>query len=284
MVKPQIAVSSMTNADSFLLDGADAALERLRALGVTAVEVSQHIRFDESTVPAFLHARRTLGVGVCAISVRFDGTVPSPLPPLVAHGQTLKAYSSEEDFDTVVDLCRRFGCRYVRFAGFPGGRLRTESTVRPYMEALEAMAARFAAQGITMCVHNHADEFMRADGRLLLDWAMDLAPHLAMELDALNALRCGVDPKALLAQYKGRVPLLHAQDLQVLPSGEGADAWLKPEYRNAPVGEGNVDWPAIVAAAAQAGSEYLIIEQAQFYGRDPYDCIASAVKGLRACL
>lgn len=280
----RIAVSSMTNADSFLLDGAPAALDRLHALGVTAVEISQHIRFDESTMPAFLHAKQAQGMGVCAMSVRFDGTQPSPLPPLTAHGQTLKAYSSEEDFDTVVDYCRQLDCRYVRFAGFPGGRLRDESTVCPYMEALEAMAARFAEHGITMCVHNHADEFMKADGRWLLDWAMELAPHLALELDVLNALRCGVEATALLARYAGRVPLLHAQDLLVLPSGAGADAWLKPEYRNVPVGEGSVDWQALCAAAAVAGSEYLIIEQAQFHGRDPYDCIESAVRGLRAAL
>lgn len=281
---PQIAVSTMTNADSFLLEGAPAALARLHALGVTAVEVSQHIRFDSEALPAFLAARRELGIDVCALSVRFDGTQPSPLPPLTAHGQTLRALSAEEEFDTIVGCCRQLGCRYVRFAGFPGGRLRSAGDVRPYMAALEAMAARFADQGLTLCVHNHADEFMKAEGRWLLDWALELAPHLALELDVLNALRCGVDPKALLARYAGRVPLLHAQDLLVLPGVEGAEDWLRPEYRFVPVGEGNVDWAALCAAAAAAGSRYLIVEQAQFAGRDPYDCIQSAVRGLQSCL
>lgn len=278
MATSRVAVSSMTNADSFLQEGPATALARLHALGVTAIEISQHIRFDESTIPVFADVCRKLGIDVCAISVHFDGTCSGALPPLMWQGQVLPVLSVEDEFDRIVTLCRQFDCRYVRFAGLPGRLLPDKAALCAYMAALEAAAGRFAQNGITMCMHNHAEEFITREGRWLLDWAMELAPHLAIELDVLNALHGGVQPQLLLDRYAGRVPLLHIQDRKAV-STNGADEW-----HSAPAGEGSIDWPAVCAAAVQADAEYLIIEQGRFYGRDPYDCIGSAARFLTGCL
>lgn len=280
---PKIAVSSMTNANAFLQEGVGAAMETLSRLGISHLEISQHIRFDEDTIPQFLEASRKWGIAVCAISCRFDGTADNPVPEFRWQGKPLKIWSAERDFDRLVELCRQFGCKYLRFAGFPGMMLRTAEQVRAYMGALETIAARFAGYGITLCVHNHADEFMMVDGKWLICWAMELAPHLQMELDVKNAFVCGVDPCDLLDRFSGRVPLIHIQDLQVCPSGDGKNAWLKPEYRGVPAGQGNINWNRISASANAAGAHYLIIEQSLFYGQDPYACIAAAASTLRRC-
>ena len=284
MSTPTIAVSSMTNANAFLRDGVGPVMARLSQLGVTQLEISQHIRFDEDTIPEFLAACQKWGISVCAISCRFDGTVDNPVPEFQWQGHPLKIWRAETDFEQLVQLCRQFNCKYLRFAGFPGMALRTAEQVRGYMNALEAMAARFARYGIGLCVHNHGDEFMKVDGKWLIQWAMELAPHLQMELDVKNAFVCGVDPCDLLDRFPGRIPLLHVQDLQVCPSGGGQDAWLRPEYRGVPAGQGNIHWGKICAAAGRADAHYLIIEQAHFYGQDPYDCIYIAADTLRSCL
>lgn len=283
MNTPEIAVSSMTNASAFLREGVGAAMEQLSHLGISHLEISQHIRFDEDTIPEFLEASRKWGIGICAISCRFDGTTENPVPEFQWQGHPLKIWSAETDFDQLVQLCRLFGCKYLRFAGFPGMALRSAAQVCAYMNALEAMAARFADYGITLCVHNHADEFMMVDGKWLISWAMELAPHLQMELDVKNAFVCGVDPCDLLDRFSGRVPLIHVQDLQVYPSGEGKNAWMKPEYRGVPAGQGNINWSKISASAKYAGAQYLIIEQSLFYGQDPYACINAAANTLRHC-
>src|SRR5699024_1679282 len=41
----------------------------------------------------------------------------------------------------------------------------------------------------------------------------------------------------------------------------------------AEVGQGNMNWPALLPAAEKAGAEYFLIEQDDTYGRDPYDSI-----------
>lgn len=283
MSTPIIAVSSMTNANAFLREGVGPAMEKLSQLGISHLEISQHIRFDEDTIPAFLEASRKWDIGICAISCRFDGTTENPVPEFLWQGQPLKIWSAERDFERLVQLCRQFDCKYLRFAGFPGMALRSAQQVRAYMHALETIATGFADCGIALCVHNHADEFMMADGRWLISWAMELAPHLQMELDVKNAFVCGVNPCDLLDRFFGRVPLLHVQDLQVYPSGDGKNAWLKPEYRGVPAGQGNINWETIAASAKNAGAKYLIIEQSQFYGQDPYACIAAAANTLRRC-
>lgn len=279
MNEMRIAVSTMTNAASFLEDGTAVAMRKLKACGVDCVEVSQHIRFDEETVPKFIRAGQELGIQVCALSTGYSGTIPSPMPPLFHQGQPLKTYSAREDFVVLVELCRKFRCRYVRFAGFPGAQMKCAEDVKAYMADVEELSCRFAAEGIGFCAHNHADEFMRVDGKWVLEWALELAPHLLFEVDVLNAQKCGINPVDLLGWCAGRAPLLHLQDLKVCAPESGE--WMKEEYRGVSIGEGNLNISAISRAAARAGSEYLIVEQAAFYGKDPYDCIRDSVQALK---
>lgn len=282
MNRMHIAVSSMTNADSFLEEGVAAAMRKLKECGADYVEVSQHIQFDEETIPEFMKAGQEQGIRVCALSTGYSGTIPTPMPPLLYQGKPLKSYSAREDFDLLVELCRKFQCRYVRFAGFPGAQMKNAEDVKAYMADVEEMACRFAAEGIGFCAHNHVDEFMRVDGMWVMEWALELAPHLLFEIDVLNAQKCGINPVDLLGWCSGRAPLLHLQDLKVCAPETGE--WMKPEYRGVAVGEGNLNMQAICRAAAEAGSQYLIVEQASFYGRNPYDCIRDSVLALKKCL
>lgn len=284
MSAPKIAVSSMTTADAFTSEGVGFVIAQLGAMGLRHLEISQHIRFDAETIPEFLAASEAGTMAVCAISCRFDGGVPSPVPEFICGGVAAKVWQLETDFDELVTLCRQFRCQYLRFAGFPGMALTTEKTLRTYLAQLEEVAAQLHENGIVLCVHNHADEFMQVDGKWLLRWAMELCPHLQMELDVRNAFLCGVNPCDLLREFSGRVPLLHIQDIQVCPSGSGADAWLHPEYRGVAAGQGNIHWQTVCDAACAAGSEYLIIEQGRFYGEDPIRCVEIAAKTLRQCL
>jgi sugar phosphate isomerase/epimerase len=43
--------------------------------------------------------------------------------------------------------------------------------------------------------------------------------------------------------------------------------------RMAPVGYGNMDFERIIASAEQAGAQYLLVEQDDCYGEDPFACL-----------
>ena len=42
------------------------------------------------------------------------------------------------------------------------------------------------------------------------------------------------------------------------------------------VGEGNLEWTEIIDQAIASGAQYLLIEQDDQYGRDPFDCLRTS--------
>ena len=46
--------------------------------------------------------------------------------------------------------------------------------------------------------------------------------------------------------------------------------------------EGNINFEAVIAAAADAKTEYLLIEQDNCHGEDPFDCLKRSYQNLRA--
>ena len=54
------------------------------------------------------------------------------------------------------------------------------------------------------------------------------------------------------------------------------DRMFKDIVEFAEVGQGNMNWPALLPAAEKAGADFFFIEQDDTYGRDPFDCIADS--------
>ena len=52
------------------------------------------------------------------------------------------------------------------------------------------------------------------------------------------------------------------------------------QARFAEVGEGNLNWPAILREAEAGGVEYLLVEQDNCYGRDPFESLAISYRHL----
>jgi sugar phosphate isomerase/epimerase len=50
----------------------------------------------------------------------------------------------------------------------------------------------------------------------------------------------------------------------------------------AEVGEGNLNWGAILPACKAAGVEWYIVEQDETYGGDPFDCLGTSLRNLKA--
>ena len=49
-----------------------------------------------------------------------------------------------------------------------------------------------------------------------------------------------------------------------------------------PVGEGNINFAAVTEACRDAGAEYLLVEQDDCNGEDPFDCLKRSYLNLRA--
>lgn len=81
-----------------------------------------------------------------------------------------------------------------------------------------------------------------------------------------------------------------AMSASLAPGGNGfaletefdraAEACRRAQF--AEVGQGNMNWPALLPAAEKASAEYFLIEQDDTYGRDPIDCIRESREYLRS--
>ena len=65
--------------------------------------------------------------------------------------------------------------------------------------------------------------------------------------------------------------MLHLKDMTMGPDG----------VRMAEIGEGNLNWPAILAAAKDAGVQWYCIEQDDCYERDPFDSLKISLDNLQ---
>jgi len=125
--------------------------------------------------------------------------------------------------------------------------------------AYEAVAAELnkygetlQTAGLTLCYHNHDFEFKTLDdGRMGEDILLDGTDPLfvKVEADTYWILKAGVDPVAFVKKHSGRVPLMHLKDM------DAADGSF------APVGTGTLPLDALIAAASEIGTKYLIVEQ-----------------------
>jgi sugar phosphate isomerase/epimerase len=134
---------------------------------------------------------------------------------------------------------------------------------------LEA-AERAAALGLRLGFHNHDGELAVLDdgssvvGRLLADDS----DTLFLELDLGWVWYAGADPFALLERAGDRAPLVHVKDMR----RNGGPAHV-------PLGAGEVDYGRLMAAAAGAGVEWLILEQDETQGRG-FEAVADSIAEL----
>ena len=140
-------------------------------------------------------------------------------------------------------------------------------------QELGRIAKQVRGKGMRLAYHNHDFELADFDGRTGLELLFAAAgPDLQTELDLAWVARAGLDPAVMLAKFRGHVFAVHAKDNA--PKGQAQD-----EGGFAAVGQGVLDWSAILPAAAAAGVHWYIIEHDQ--PRDPARIIQTGADYLR---
>ncbi len=175
----------------------------------------------------------------------------------------------------VVEDHKTFDCRYIGIGCAPNALKNGEQDWQELMGVIDAAAKPFAENGCYLMYHNHALEFQRCDDgrtyfdRLLADYPTEL---VGITVDTYWLQAAGLTPADTIRGLKGRVPCVHLKDMGV----EGNDHVM------APVGGGNMDFDAIIAACADAGTQHLLVEQDHCYEEDPFDCLTKSYQFLRS--
>ena len=271
----QLGVMMMMVKNQVAEEGMFAVLQRIKDLDIDAVEVSQ-IPMSEENTADLERAVKELGMTVGALSVA--------LKP----GPTATGDNIEENFDKIVSDCHRLGTTFVRIGMMPHRAMASKEACEAWAAECELAAQRLAAEGITLCYHNHHVDLAQFDGERIFDIVRRVAPSLYFEVDLHWVQRGGMAPLDMLELYSGVCKIIHVKDFRVQPLPmEAVDAieagdreTFQGMFQNivqfAEVGQGNMNWPQLLPAAEKAGAEFFFIEQDNTYGRDPFDCIADS--------
>lgn len=257
--------------------GAYETLRRVAEIGYHAAEISQ-IPMTPENVEEIRRASQEHNIDIAALSAGVSG--PGANDNLSDH------------FDKIVSDCKTLDSSMVRIGMLPLTAMRSLDDVLAFCKEANDYAERLADEGIGLYYHNHHIEFMRYDGKHLLDIIADESPKIRLELDVHWIHRGGRDPVTVLKQYAGRYDLVHLKDYRIgqiapeafdaLENGDRSTFFqaFSDVVQFAEVGEGNLDFKGIIDASVEAGAAYLLVEQDQQYGLDSLDCLAISYKNM----
>lgn len=164
-----------------------------------------------------------------------------------------------------------FGCRCVGLGSFPFRADVPEGQLTDYLRLYRPVAETLRAHGKYFMHHNHDQEFQQDNGAVILQRLAEAFPPelLGFTLDTFWVQAGGGDPAAWLERLSGRVPCIHVKDFAY-------------GRKFAVIGEGNLNFERIFEKAEQAGTEYLLVEQDDCYGEDPFECLRRSCRNLQS--
>lgn len=171
----------------------------------------------------------------------------------------------KKDIAAAVQRAQAFGVKFVMCAWIPHKESGfTEADAHRAAADFNAWGAAFKAAGITFTYHAHGYEFRplaEGSARTHFDLlAAETNPEfVSFEMDVFWVTHPGQDPAKLLAAYPNRWALMHLKDLR-RGAATGIHTGHAPQTDDVPLGNGQVNWPAVLKQAAAVGVKHYFIE------------------------
>lgn len=155
----------------------------------------------------------------------------------------------------VIEIARALDMEAVIVPAIPANQRVKDAAGWAELGRVLALAGnRIQDAGYTFGWHNHDYEFVEIDSaERPLDLILSGSDTLALELDLAWVAKGGQDPARWLKKYADRIVAVHVKD--IAPEGEnaGEDGW-------ADVGEGIMDWSALIPAVDATKARFLVME------------------------
>ncbi|HEV2295319.1 MAG TPA: sugar phosphate isomerase/epimerase [Tepidisphaeraceae bacterium] len=249
MPTSQIAAQLYTLRE-FTKTPADVAttLKKVKRIGYEAVQCSGMGKIDPKELATML---RDEGLTCCATHV--------PLERM------------KNETQAVIDEHKLWGCKYTAVGGF-FPKNPTVQDWHTFARDYNAVAGQFKGSGLELGYHNHSHELARFDGKTGLQILLgELDESIWWEIDTYWIVHGGADPIEWIRKVRGRMPCVHLKDMAITP---------ERQQLMAEVGEGNLNWPGILAACREIGVQWYIVEQ-DICQRDPFESLKISLENLK---
>jgi len=226
-----------------------ATLKRVKKMGYDAVQISALGPIEPRELAAILQGE---GLFCCASHLPFE--------------------KIRDETQQVIDNHRLWKCPYLAIGGYGFSKM-DEQKWSTFIADYAELNRKFTGSGVRLGYHNHNHEFLKFGGKTVLqrmydEW--DASIHFI--LDTYWIQYAGADPADWIRRARGRAPCVHFKDMAPTP---------ERQIKMAEVGEGNLNWSAIIEACGSAGTQWHIVEQDNCNGKDPFECVELSLRNMR---
>lgn len=176
----------------------------------------------------------------------------------------------DKDWDKTCAEAKSLGQEYVVVPWLNKDYYSSLDVLKKTCAAINKGAEVAKKTGLKMGYHNHAFEFEKVEGQIMLDVMLkELDANLvSFEMDIFWVVNAGYDPIAYFNKYPGRFHQWHVKDMD-----------KTDKNRNADVGTGAIDFKKIFAAAKTSGMKHFYIEQ-ETYPNNSTESVKNSIKNL----
>ena len=214
----------------------------LTRLGVSSLEVAR-IDFNPKNASKLQALSSELGINVVSVQVKPKHVFGCP--------------------ERIIEFCKAVGCKNVVISMLPFGCiLGSEKRFYEFVDSLDKMAGVYQKSGITLAYHHHNWEYVRlSSGKTRMQELLSRTEKIMFVHDTYWTARCAVLPSDQIKELGKRLLGIHLRDLRFKKKG------LRVEAVDTAVGDGVIDFSAVLLAAESVGCSYYVIEQKT---DDPY--------------
>lgn len=179
------------------------------------------------------------------------------------------------DFGALVKEHKIWDCTYVGLGSMPEKYRKNEDGFKLFAKEASDIAKRFADEGLRFVYHNHKFEFEKFGNITGMDILFNETnpDYFDFEIDTYWIQAGGADPVEWIRKVDGRMDVIHFKDMGIKDD--------KQVY--AEIGEGNLNWPAIIKACRDINVKWYCIEQDICPG-DPFESLAISFSNLKSML
>lgn len=185
------------------------------------------------------------------------------------------------DTDSLMEEHASFGCRQIGLGAMDMKAIADRDACYAAIEKLERAGERMAEKGFSFFYHHHHFEFLKHDGETVFDYMIRNAPHVNFTLDTYWLQYGGVDVCRMIERLKGRIRCVHLKDYRIEAKlDEKGNVKMDPVF--SPVGDGTLDFAAIISEAQRSGAEYFFVEQDNADGmEDPMGQVEKSIRYIK---
>ena len=241
----------------------------IEKLGVQAFSFRQYYGAEDATVESVTEVFKQIkAMGYDEVQSADYGKLSKEDYAKAAHDAGLTIIGTHENYYQIRDNTEAmmklheevFGTKIMGIGGLPLEYRESPETVQKFIDEVNVLGKKLAANGFKFTYHNHHFEFLRFEnGKTMMDMLVEgLDPEtVSFCLDTHWVERGGGCVVSWIEKLAGRLDILHLKDMGVYRGPNGA---YDIQPRIVAVGEGNLDWKDIIDAANRTGVKHFCVE------------------------